>query len=152
MDKQELINRLDALSKEYLNSRGLILVDLILRYEGGRLILRVLVDKPSGGITMDECAMLNRDLGSLLDGEGLIEDKYTLEVSSPGLDRPLKGRDDFLRALNKEVRFFLSEPVNDRIEWDGFVENADEDKVSVRAKERIIEIPYLKINKSKLII
>lgn len=124
----------------------------MLRYEGGQIILKVLVDKPSGGITLSECADLNRSFRGFLDEEGLVGEDYILEVSSPGLDRPLKVRGDFLRMLNKEVRFFLSEPLNGKIEWSGFIESAEEEKVLVRAKEGLIEIPYNKINKSKLII
>ena len=115
-------------------------------------MLRILADKPSGGISMDECAMLNRDIGVILDEKGVIEDKYTLEVSSPGLDRILKTRDDFLRMLNKGVKFFLNEALNGKIEWDGFIESANEEEVLVKTKEGIIKIPYLKINKSRLII
>ena len=152
MDKQRLIKELDLLLREYLSSLDLILVDLILRYEGGRLILRVLADKSSGGINMDECATLNRNIGALLDERDIIKDRYLLEVSSPGLDRPLKIKDDFLRLINMEAKFFLNEAIKGRIEWDGFIDSAKEEGVLIRTKEGIIEIPYLKINKSKLII
>jgi ribosome maturation factor RimP len=152
MIKQELINRLGAYFKTSLDSFGLIMVDFMLRHESGQIILKVLIDKPSGGITMGECADLNRFFKGFLDEEGLVGEDYTLEVSSPGLDRPLKVREDFLRMLNKEARFFLSEPLNGKIEWSGFIESAGEEKVSVRLKEGLIEIPYNKINKSKLII
>lgn len=152
MDKQFLVNQLDLLLREHLSAQGLILVDLVLRYEGGRLILRILADRPSGGISMDECAMLNRDIGAILDEKMVIEDRYTLEVSSPGLDRTLNKKDDFLRILNKEAKFFLNEALNGKIEWDGFIESADEEEVLVKTKEGIIKIPYLKINKSRLII
>ncbi len=152
MDKQRLIKELDLLLREYLSSLDLILVDLILRYEGGRLILRVLADKSSGGINMDECAELNRNIGALLDERDIIKDRYLLEVSSPGLDRPLKIKDDFLRLINMEAKFFLNEAIKGRIEWDGFIDSAKEEGVLIRTKEGIIEIPYLKINKSKLII
>jgi len=152
MYKQGLIKELDLLLREYLSSLDLILVDLILRYEGGRLILRVLADKSSGGINMDECAELNRNIGALLDERDIIKDRYLLEVSSPGLDRPLKIKDDFLRLINMEAKFFLNEAIKGRIEWDGFIDSAKEEGVLIRTKEGIIEIPYLKINKSKLII
>ncbi|MFY9402312.1 MAG: ribosome maturation factor RimP [Candidatus Omnitrophota bacterium] len=152
MTRQELISRLGTYFKASLDSLGLTMVDFMLRYEGGQIILKVLVDKPSGGITLSECADLNRSFRGFLDEEGLVGEDYILEVSSPGLDRPLKVRGDFLRMLNKEVRFFLSEPLNGKIEWSGFIESAEEEKVLVRAKEGLIEIPYNKINKSKLII
>lgn len=152
MDSQKLVNELDLFLRDYLKSLDLVLVELIYRYEGGNLILRVLADKPSGGINMDECAMLNRNLGSFLDEKNMIKDKYILEVSSPGLDRPLKVRDDFLRCLNKNARFFLNEAVGGRIEWDGFIETAGEKSVFIKTKEGFIEVPYLRINKSRLII
>ena len=152
MDRLKSVNELDLFLRDYLKSLDLVLVELIYRYEGGNLILRVLADKPTGGINMDECSILNRDLGRLLDEKNMIKDRYILEVSSPGLDRPLKVEDDFLRCLNKNARFFLNDAVGGRIEWDGFIENAGEESVFIKTKEGVIGIPYLKINKSRLIV
>lgn len=147
-----LTSELNSLLKDYLTSLNFVLVDIICRYEGGNLFLRILADRPEGGINLDECARLNRDIGSLFDEKDIIKEKYILEVSSPGLDRPLKTRDDFLRFLNKKVKFFLSEAINGKLEWDGLINKVNQDSVLVEAGEVMIELPFIKINKAKLII
>jgi len=147
-----IIGELNSLLKDYLISLNFILVDIICRYEGNGLVLRVLADKPNGGINLDECAMLNREIGVLLDEKDIIKEKYILEVASPGLDRPLRTRDDFLRLLNKPAKFFLNEVINGKLEWDGSIDHVDQNSVFIMAKEGIIELPIIKINKAKLII
>ncbi|HPL82669.1 MAG TPA: ribosome maturation factor RimP [Candidatus Omnitrophota bacterium] len=147
-----IIGEFNSLLKDYLTSLNFILVDIICRYEGNGLVLRVLADKPNGGINLDECAMLNREIGVLLDEKDIIKEKYILEVASPGLDRPLKTRDDFLRLLNKPAKFFLNEVINGKLEWDGSIDRVDQESVFIMAKEGIIELPIIKINKAKLII
>jgi len=147
-----IIGEFNSLLKDYLTSLNFILVDIICRYEGNGLVLRVLADKPNGGINLDECAMLNREIGVLLDEKDIIKEKYILEVASPGLDRPLRTRDDFLRLLNKPAKFFLNEVINGKLEWDGSIDRVDQESVFIMAKEGIIELPIIKINKAKLII
>jgi ribosome maturation factor RimP len=147
-----IIGELNSLLKDYLISLNFILVDIICRYEGNGLVLRVLVDKSNSGINLDECAMLNREIGVLLDEKDIIKEKYILEVASPGLDRPLRTRDDFLRLLNKPAKFFLNEVINGKLEWDGSIDRVDQNSVFIMAKEGIIELPIIKINKAKLII
>lgn len=147
-----IMDELNSLLKDYLTSLNFTLVDIIYRYEGKDLILRVLADKLNGGINLDECAMLNREIGVLLDEKDIIKEKHILEVASPGLDRPLKSREDFLRLLNKKAKFFLSEIINGKLEWDGSIDRVNQDSVFVMTKEGIIELPIIKINKAKLII
>ena len=107
MDKEALIGELKTLLKEYLLPLNFILVDILSRYERGSLYLTVLADRPQGGITLDECAALNRDIGDLIEEKSIIMGSYILEVSSPGLDRPLKTSDDFSRFTRQKVKFFL---------------------------------------------
>lgn len=82
---------------------GLELADLELKGEGRRQVLRIFIDKP-GGVTLDDCAEVSRDVSALLEVEDPIEGAYTLEVSSPGLDRPLKKPRDFERHIGRLVR------------------------------------------------
>lgn len=152
MDRQGLTGELKLLLGDYLRSLGLILVDLIFRHEGKDLVLRVFADKPEGGINMDECAKLNRGIGGIIDEKGIIKDRYILEVASPGLDRPLKNREDFLLSLNKKAKFFLSEKINGKLEWDGIISDAKQESVFIKVSESVIELPFLKINKARLII
>jgi len=152
MDNQGLAGELNLLLKDYLRPLGLILFGLNYRRQGSDLVLRVLVDKPAGGISMGECAALNRHIGTLLDEKGMIRERYILEVSSPGLDRPLKSKDDFLCSLNKKARFFLNSRVNGKLEWEGSINQVGEESVSISVKGYVIEVPFSEINKAKLVI
>ncbi|MBN2830819.1 MAG: ribosome maturation factor RimP [Candidatus Omnitrophica bacterium] len=152
MDLRIKCDSLKEIIESFLKQESIDLVNLSLRYEGGNLVLRILADKPGGGITMDECALLNRNLRRLLDEKDIIKDKYILEVSSPGLDRPLKCGNDFMRFLNKRARFFLKTRINGKLEWEGLINRVDTDKVYITVNEGIIAVPFLQINKAKLVI
>jgi len=128
------------------------LVDLIYRYEGRALVLRVLVDRPQGGILLDECARLNNQISRVLDESNLLQTRYILEVSSPGLDRPLKTKYDFLRCTDKRVRFFLASPLNGKIELDGIIKDADDEAVHIDINGEIIAVSLISINKAKQVI
>ena len=152
MDKEALIDELKIFVSDFLKNRNLDLVEVIHRHEGGDLFLRILVDKPEGGINMDECASVNRDLGEALDAKDLLQQRYVLEISSPGLDRPLKTEADFKRSLNKNIKFLLNDFISGKVEWDGIINKVSEGKVYITTKDSILEIPLEKINKAKQII
>ena len=152
MDREAIQEELRFIIIEYLENKGLDLVDLIYRYEGRDLFLRILVDLPQGGISVGDCTQVNKEIGEILDEKDMLEGSYILEVSSPGLDRSLKTKSDFLRCLGKKIRFFLSEPVNDRIEWEGLISTAGDDTVVINSGETSIGIPLAKINKAKQVL
>jgi ribosome maturation factor RimP len=136
----------------YFIDHGLELVDLILQPQGERLIITVLAHRLPGGITLAECAQLCRKLRDLLDEKQLVCGDYVLEVSSPGLDRPLKVQKDFLRNLNREAVFFLNDLVEGRCQWQGVIVKADAAAVFIQAPQGVLEIPLIKINKAQLVI
>jgi len=135
-----------------LEKNGFCPVEINNFYQGNTLFLRIIVDRGDGGITLDECAHLNNDIGRILDEKNLIQGKYILEVSSPGLDRPLKTKNDFSRCINRRVKFFLSEAINGKIEIDGIIKEPRGEGVSIDTENGIILIPFSKINKAKQII
>ena len=152
MDKEVLFKELKDCISDFLKTQNLDLVELIYRYEGRDLFLRILVDKPQGGINLGECAHLNRAISDTLDEKNILQEKYTLEISSPGLDRVLKTEEDFKRCLNKNVKLFLSEPSSGKLEWDGVVKNVDSNLVCLDIGQKVLEVPLNKINKEKRII
>lgn len=149
MDKFEGIDKLTKLIQDYLESQGVDFVDLIYRYEGRDLFLRILVDIPGDNIRLDECTRLNREIGAILDGQEMLDQRYILEVSSPGIDRPITTKKDFLRCRNKKVKFFLKEMVSGKVEWDGIISRVEGDIVFVDTNKEILEIPINKVNKAK---
>ncbi|MBU1906190.1 MAG: ribosome maturation factor RimP [Candidatus Omnitrophica bacterium] len=152
MYKTKLIDELRVIIGDYLASEGKELVDLTYRHEGRNIFLRILVDNPEGGIKLDECTYLSEAMGNILDERGILEQQFILEVSSPGLDRPLVSESDFLRCLNKKAKFFLRELVNGKVEWDGIISKVEGDSVYVDINGNLSQIPLSKINKAKQII
>jgi len=152
MNRQALISELKSIINDFLKAKDLDLVDLIYRYEGRNLVLRIFVDKPEGGISLDECAQLNSDISRILDEKDLLQERYILEVSSPGLDRPLKNKHDFLRCINRNVRFFLKESINGKLELVGIITKVEDDSVYIDIKGNIIQILISKITNAKQII
>ncbi len=152
MDRQGITAELKNIIGDYLKVQRLDLVDLTYRQGGKDLILRLLVDRPEGGITLNECAKFNIQLTKLLDEKDILQTRYILEVASPGLDRPLKTKNDFSRCINKRARFFLDESINGKIELEGLIYKVGDDSVYIESRNEIIEIPLTKINRAKQVI
>ncbi len=166
MIKEELNKELNELIGSCLSRQNLELVDFIYRYEGNNLVLMVLADRPEGDITLGECALLNRQLGQLLEEKNIIAGNYVLEVSSPGLDRCLKTQKDFSRCVNKEAVFFLNDLAGGKCQWQGVITKVDETSVFIDRPEghglasfsqsqnsrQVLEIPLIKINKARLVV
>ncbi|MDD4900197.1 MAG: ribosome maturation factor RimP [Candidatus Omnitrophica bacterium] len=149
MDKEAITAELTDIIGTFLTQASLELVELILRREGPQLVLRILADRPEGGITIEDCAFINKEISRILDEKNIIADQYLLEVSSPGIDRPLKSKNDFLRSKDKEVRFFLNEMIEGKLEWLGKVKDADEDSVFIEVNGKELKILFTQINKAK---
>ena len=127
-----------------LASQDVELVDLSFRKEGFRMVLRLLVDKP-GGITIDECTYLNQMIGEILDREDLIHDRYTLEVSSPGLDRPLVTKRDFERNIGRKVKITMDKALIDREKIEeGKLCQVDDENIVIVGREGTSKIIPLK--------
>lgn len=151
--RDELLAKIRPLCVTYLERGGYVLVDMrFYRAQGGALILEILADRARGGIRLDECVVLNRELGDLLEENNLVADHYTLEVSSPGLDRPLASLQDFIRNQGKEIRVFLKQPVEDKVEYQGVIAAVTAEGLTLTTKTRTIVLPFDKVNRAKQVI
>jgi ribosome maturation factor RimP len=146
--KQELISSIEPV----LNQMKINLVDLRIGMYGNVMNLRVFADKESGGINIAECTSINRQLVQEIDKRNLIGGDYTIEVSSPGLDWPLKTAKDFKRVLNRKVRFHLTEALEGKIEYSGEVKEILDQSVKIQIKDREMLIPIDKIHKALQIV
>lgn len=106
---QEVAERVEAVAAPIVRALALDLVEVECSGQGAGTVLRIFIDKP-GGVSVHDCEQVHLSLGQALDVEDPIPHGYTLEVSSPGLDRPLKHRKDYLRALGKQVNVKLTRP------------------------------------------
>jgi len=112
--------------------------------------LRILIDKKQG-VTVDDCTLVSREFGQLLDVENIIPTSYRLEVSSPGLDRPLKKEADFITYTDKRVRIKTRDPIAGRRNFKGDLIGCAEGKVTVRVEgNEVFVIPLSSILKANL--
>ena len=151
MDIQDLSATVEKLLRPVIEDQGYELVDLQLRSEAGRWVLRLLVDRP-GGITLDECARVSREVGPHLDVADLLHFRYALEVSSPGIKRPLKRSEDFLRFSGQRVEVFTVVSVGGRKVFRGLARGVDaEGNVLVEETEgRLTSIPLGTLRRANL--
>lgn len=132
--REEYEQKTEKLLEPILEANHFELVDVEYVKEGGSWYLRAYIDKP-GGITVDDCEIVNRALGDLLDEHDFIEESYILEVSSPGLGRPLKKERDFARSLGEEVEIRTYRMVNKQKEFRGILKAYDKDTVTIETEE-----------------
>ena len=150
IDKYELQEKIEKLVQDYLATENILMVDLHLRRQGKKFILRILVDEHSGGITLDKCAHINNEIGKLLDAENLIQERYILEVSSPGINRLLVNKEDFSRCLNRKVRIFLNQEQASEIV--GIIQLVTDTEVVLDCQGNIQNIQFANIRKAKQIV
>lgn len=118
-----------------MESMNFELVDVEYVKEGGTWYLRSYIDK-TGGITVDDCEAVSRQFSDLLDQEDFIEESYIMEVSSPGLDRPLKKDRDFERNLGREVEIRTYRPIEKEKEFYGILRAYDDNSVTIEREDQ----------------
>ena len=117
---------------------GFELVDVEYVKEGSNWYLRAYIDKP-GGITVNDCEAVSRNLSDILDEKDYIDDAYILEVSSPGLGRPLKKEKDFKRSLGEEVEIRTYRMVEKQKEFTGILKDYDETTVTIELDDETLK-------------
>ena len=134
-----------------VKGESLELVDVEYKKAGKSWVLRVFIDK-AGGITVDDCQRVSHQIEDKIEVEELISVAYVLEVSSPGLDRPLKKGSDFIRYKGKKVSIHTFLPVDGKKDFLGSILDFKEEKVHLEMASKTFAIPLDKISKAKIII
>lgn len=135
-----------------LPAENLELFDVQFRREGHGWVLRVFIDSDDG-ITLDHCSIVSRELGQYLDVEDLIDHAYNLEVSSPGLERPLREIDDFRRFSGKKMKVKFHEPYEGKKSFEGVIKNVTGDTITVQVDGGAdLQFTFEMINKARLAI
>lgn len=135
MAKKEVYEeKTEKLIMPVIEQNAFELVDVEFVKEGSNWYLRLYVDK-EGGITIDDCELVSRAMSDILDREDYIEESYILEVSSPGLGRPLKKEKDFLRSIGSEVEIRLYKPVEKQKEFKGILKSFDKENVLIETED-----------------
>lgn len=119
MSKEDIVNKVTEIAERVAAPEGIEVVDVQLLGGGRARVLRIFIDKPEG-ISHNECEFISQQVGTILDIEDVIPGEgYTLEVSSPGLERKLTKPRDFERFAGRKAKFLLREPVENRRRWEG---------------------------------
>ena len=144
-------DRSGSYSDPILESMGLSLWDLEFNKQGPQWLLRIFIDREPGGVTLSDCETVSRDLSAALDVEDIIPHAYTLEVSSPGLDRNLSKPEHFVRFTGSMVRIKTFQPINGQKVFRGRLLGSDEDTIKVELETgTVLEIPLTGITKASL--
>ncbi|MCJ7833424.1 MAG: ribosome maturation factor RimP [Deltaproteobacteria bacterium] len=114
------LDQIEKTVEALLKAEGLELIELEFRKEARGWVLRIFMDKP-GGVTLDDCSGISREIGDQIEVNELIPHSYTLEVSSPGLDRPLKKEKDFLRSIGKLIQLSTNVPLEGQTFFNGIL-------------------------------
>ena len=130
MAKKDYESRTEALIQPMIDEHHFELVDVEWVKEGANWYLRVFIDK-EGGITVDDCELISRAFEEILDREDYISENYIFEVSSPGLDRPLKKEKDFARSIGKLVEIRTYRPIEKQKEFCGELTAYDNNSVTI---------------------
>ncbi len=136
------------IAKQVADEQGVDLFDIELLGRG-KVVLRAVIDK-EGGVTLDDCERFSRNLSALLDVEDPLPRSYTLEVSSPGLDRPLRNMKDFQENSGKLARVITMEKIENQNFFIGRIKEVAHNLVTLAVNNREIAIPFEKISKAKL--
>ena len=139
--RDEYESRVEKFLIPIMEENNFELVDVEYVKEAGTWYLRAYIDK-EGGFTVDDCEMVSRRLSDWLDKEDFIDDSYILEVSSPGLGRPLKKEKDFARSLGQEVEVRCYRPIEHVKEFGGILKTYDAKTVTIQENEntdRVLE-------------
>ena len=138
--KEDYVGRVERFLEPIMQENQFELVDVEWVKEAGTWYLRAYVDK-EGGISVDDCEVVSRRLSDWLDKEDFISESYILEVSSPGLGRPLKKDKDFARSIGKDVDVKLNRARDKRKDFTGVLKAYDEDTVTIEeeGKELVFE-------------
>lgn len=132
--REEYEQRTEKLVMPIIEANNFELVDVEYVKEAGNWYLRVYVDK-EGGIAVDDCEVVSRALSDLLDAEDFVEDSYILEVSSPGLGRPLKKEKDFVRSIGKEVDIHLYKSIDRQKEFTGVLKSYSKEEIVLQIED-----------------
>ncbi len=150
----DIRRKIETLAVPILERAGVDLVELSVGRHKDEVSVRFAADLPAGGITIAQCASLNRAIVAAIDADGFLGERgYSLEFASPGLDRPLTGLKDFRRHLGRPIRCWLATVVDGKKEHSGIVTAVNDDALTVLTKknEKVI-LPLGQIIKAMLVI
>jgi ribosome maturation factor RimP len=149
--REEIVAKITEIAQRAGGTEGIEIVDVQLLGAGRGRVLRIFIDRPQG-VSHADCEFISQQVGTILDVEDVIPgDSYTLEVSSPGLERKLFKARDFERFVGQKARVVLREPVENQRRWEGKLAGICEGIVALEPSDgRVIRFPLAQVEKANL--
>ena len=149
MAKSRVVSAVEEMATPVLDGMGIELVDIVYIKEGGGWFLRIFIDKP-GGVGLEDCRRVSEQIDPLLDQHNPIPHSYTLEVSSPGLERPLKKPAHYERFTGGKIRLHTFFPVEGRRKFKGVLVASDNHSVTLETEDGRVVIPMEQVASARL--
>lgn len=147
--EREVVDRVREMIDPILLNEGMEVVEIGYRRESSGWVLRLILDK-EGGITLDDCTRVSQEVGRSLDVGDVIRTPYTLEVSSPGLTRPLKTEKDFMKYRHRLIKLKTVDPIQNRRQFKGRLLGISEQGIEIEVDGGIFQIPLSNVAKANL--
>ncbi len=148
MDR-DLIASLWQMIEPILDPEGIELVELVFKFEGGHWVLRLYIDRPEG-VTIDDCQLVSKQVGALLDMKDPITQSYNLEVSSPGINRVIRKEKDFVRFAGSPVTIRTKTKIEGRKKFTGTLQGVEDTKVIVEINGQPMAVPLDQVDTARL--
>jgi ribosome maturation factor RimP len=151
VEKTGLIQRITELGEQAAAGTAIEIAEVQLRGAGKARLLRVYIDRP-GGVTHGDCELISQKLGKLLDEEDAVPgDSYTLEVSSPGVERSLSKPRDFERVVGQKIRLAVRDPIEGQVRFEGKLANFADQVLHLEISPgRLVRVPLEQVHKANL--
>ncbi len=147
---KDTITKIEAVAERVARSEGIEIVEIELKGGGKNQFLRISIDKPEG-VTHADCELISHQVGTILDIEDVVPGHYTLEVSSPGVERKLRKLKDFERFLGQKVKVVLREPIDNQRSFTGTLAGLEDCTIALElAPGKRIQFPHEQVEKANL--
>src|SRR5579863_6999643 len=150
MSREDVTAKVLEIAERVGASEGLEIVEVQLLGGGGARVLRIFIDKPDG-VSHADCEMISHDVGTILDVEDVVPGHYTLEVSSPGVERKLLKPNDYIRFQGKKAKIVLRQPLDNQRHWEGKLAGLEDSTVSLEVgADRVLRFPLSQVERANL--
>lgn len=148
--RQEVVSKIEAVAQRVAASDGIEVVEVECKGGGGNQLVRISIDKPEG-VTHADCELVSQQVGTILDVEDVVPGHYTLEVSSPGVERKLLKANDYIRFQGKKAKIVLREPVENQRHLQGTLAGLENGTVSLdTGAGRVLRFPLNQVERANL--
>ena len=147
--RQEVISKVEEIARRVAASEGIEVLEVEFKGSGGNQLLRISIDRPEG-VSHADCELVSHQVGTILDVEDVVSGHYTLEVSSPGVERKLLKPKDYIRFQGKKAKVVLREPLENRRHWEGTLAGLEDGALLLEAAGRTVRVPLEQVQRANL--